>query len=196
MLNKFFILIMTGVMSGCAHQALTPAIHDAHTYQQQLAQLNHWQLEGKIGVRHANTSDSAAVQWKQDDDHFDIFLSGPLGAGATRLIGTPKQLSIQNSGEEKTSTSDPERLIEKQLGWTLPLEKLPLWILGYSDSSSKQFNVDYTLARFEQDGWQANYIRYQTVGPWLLPEKITLKHEDMQVTIVIKDWRIDSQESN
>jgi len=191
----FLILIFTSFLSGCAHQTLTPVIHDTQAYQQQLIQLHHWQLEGKIGVRHANKSDSAALQWKQNDDHFDIFLSGPLGAGATRLSGTPKQLIIQNSSEEKTSTSDPEQLIEKHLGWTLPLEKLPQWILGYSDnrnahSNNEKFNVDHTLASFEENGWQVDYISYQTIDQWLLPEKIVLKHEDMQVTIVIKQWAL------
>jgi outer membrane lipoprotein LolB len=191
MLNNFFIiLVLLGGLFGCVHQTPAPDIQDSHRYQQQLATLHHWQLEGKIAVRHANTSDSAAVRWQQNDEHFDIFLSGPLGAGATRLTGTPRQLSIQNSREEKTSTADPEQLIEKHLGWTLPLEKLPLWIIGYSDNSKAVFNSDHTLASFEQNGWQVDYIRYQTVNQWLLPEKIILKHEDMQVTIFIKRWEL------
>lgn len=201
MRNNFFIIVVFIVsLSGCAHQPLAPDIHDSQSYQQQLTQLNHWQLQGKIAVRHANTSDSAALRWQQDEEHFDIFLSGPLGAGATRLTGTPKQLSIQNGREEKTSTSDPEQLLEKHLGWTfpfkeLPLEKLPQWIVGASDNKHARFNDDHTLASFEQDGWQVNYIHYQTVGQWLLPEKLVLKqtdlkHDDMQVTIVIKQWEL------
>jgi len=192
----FFILIFTGFVSGCAHQTLTPVIHDAQAYQQQLSHLNHWQLEGKFGVHHANKSDSAALQWKQDDDHFDIFLSGPLGADATRLVGTPKELDIQNGREGIITEDSPELMMQKRLGWALPLEKLPQWILGYSDNQHAQFNMDHTLAGFEQDGWQVEYQTYQIVGQWLLPEKIVLKHEDMQVTIVIKQWDIKHQGLN
>jgi len=191
MLNKFFIIfILTGVLFGCAHQSLSPVITDAHGYQQKLAQLDHWQLQGKIAVRHANQSDSAALRWQQDAEHFDIFLSGPLGAGATRLIGTPKQFSIQNNKEETAAMSNAEQLIEKHLGWTLPLDQLPQWILGHNDNRNSQFNIDHTLAGFEQDGWRVEYQRYQIIDQWLLPEKIVLKHEDMQVTIIIKQWTL------
>lgn len=191
MLNKFFIiLILAGGLFGCAHQMRAPVILDTQNYQQQLTQLNHWQLEGKIAVRHANKSDSAALRWQQHKDHFDIFLSGPLGTGATRLLGTPKQLIISNDTEEVTSTSDPEQLLEKHLGWTLPLEKLPLWIVGRSDNKSAEFNTDHTLANFTEQDWQVEYQRYQAVGQWMLPEKIVLNHEDMQVTIFIKHWEL------
>lgn len=186
----FLVLIFTNLLLGCAQQPLTPVLNDASAYQQQLAHLNRWQLDGKIGVRHANRSDSAALRWQQDQHHFDIFLSGPLGAGATRLLGTPDQLIIRNDSEEVTSTADPGQLLEKHLGWTLPLEKLPLWIIGRSDNRKARFNSDHTLAGFNEADWQVDYLRYQTVGQWLLPEKIVLKHDDMQVTIVIKRWEL------
>jgi outer membrane lipoprotein LolB len=141
-------------------------------------------------VRHADQSDSAAVQWQQDGNHFDIFLSGPLGAGATRLTGTPDKLVIQGATEQHTTAADPQQIIEQQLGWTLPLDQLPRWILGCSDNGHAQFNADNTLAGFTRDGWQVSYAHYQPVGPWLLPGKIVLKHEDMQVTIVIKHWEL------
>jgi len=200
-MKYIFFITLSLVLSGCAHQTLTPVIHDSQNYQQKLSQLKYWQLEGKIGVRHANKSDSAAVHWQQDENHFDIFLSGPLGAGATRLMGSPEKLLIQSGKEQSTTTSDPQQLIENHLGWTLPLEKLPLWILGCSDSNNahpihEQFNVDHTLASFEQDGWQVEYKTYQIVDQLLLPERIVLMHEDMQVIIVIKHWDINHQELN
>lgn len=176
--------------NSCVHPIATPIIDNPQHYQQQLAQLTHWTLEGKIAVRHANKSDTAALQWQQVDEHFDIFISGPLGAGATRITGTPKALTLQNSEQVSTTTDDPNHLIEKHLGWELPLENLPQWITGRNDSNTARFNTDKTLARFEERGWQVEYPRYQTVGQWLLPEKIVLKHEDMQVAIFIKEWKL------
>ena len=186
--NFFIILVLAAVLAGCAGPSSAPLIADVQQYQQQLTQLDHWQLEGKIAVRHANTSDTAALRWQQQGEQFDIFLSGPLGAGATQLLGNPKQLIIRNDQEEVTSPADPGQLLEKHLGWTLPLEKLPQWIVGHSDNKDARFNSDHTLAGFEQHDWQVNYPSYQAVGVWLLPKKIVLQHDDMQVIIVIKQW--------
>jgi outer membrane lipoprotein LolB len=176
------------VMAGCANHGVVRTIDNAQAYQQQLSQLTYWSLEGKIAVRHANKSDSAALQWQQLDENFDIFISGPLGTGATRITGNPAKLTLQNGDKISTTTDDPNHLIEKHLGWELPLENLPQWITGRSNHASARFNADNTLAGFEEHDWQVEYQRYQAVQQWLLPEKVVLKHEDMQVTIFIKHW--------
>jgi outer membrane lipoprotein LolB len=186
----FLILIFIGLLSGCAHQTLAPVIHGTQAYQQQLSQLHEWQLEGKIGVHHADKVDSAALQWKQDDDHFDIFLTGPLGAGATRLTGTPESLVMLDNDGEHSTTSNLQQLIQQRLGWTFPVEQLPQWILGATDNPRAEFNPDHTLAGFEQDGWDIRYLSYQTTGEFLLPEKIVLTQDDLRVTLVIKSWNL------
>lgn len=193
-MKRIFLVAIIALLSACAHQSLAPAIANRAQYQQQLDTLDHWQLDGKIAVRHADKADSAAVHWQQDSEQFDIFLSGPLGAGATRFTGNPKQLTIHNSSEETTDTADPEALVEKHLGWTLPLDQLPKWIVGTSTAPDAVFNPDNTLASFSLHGWRVRYLTYTTVDHWLLPEKIVLVHDDMQVTIVIKQWELHQRE--
>jgi outer membrane lipoprotein LolB len=186
----FLILIFIGLLSGCAHQTAAPVIMDRQHYQQQLSQLHAWQLDGKIGVRHADKVDSAAVHWEQDKTRFDIFLSGPLGAGATRLTGTPESLVMFDNDGEHSTTSNLQQLIQQRLGWTFPVEQLPQWVLGATDNPRAKFNPDHTLAGFEQDGWDIQYLSYQATGKFLLPEKIVLTQDDLRVTLVIKSWNL------
>jgi outer membrane lipoprotein LolB len=186
----FVFLIALPVITACVHRDAARIIDDPLAYQQQLSELTHWTLDGKIAVRYANKSDTAAVQWQQSSENFDIFISGPLGAGATRIAGTPTLLTLQNGEEISTTTDDPGHLLEKHLGWELPLENLPLWITGRSDSNTARFNTDNTLAGFDEHDWKVEYQRYQTVEEWLLPEKIVLKHDNMQMTIFIKQWEL------
>jgi len=178
------------VGNGCAHRISAPIIDNPQHYQQQLSRLSYWSLEGKIAVRQTNKSDTVALQWQQADENFDIFISGPLGAGATRIAGNPTRLTFYNGDKISTTTDDPNRLIEKHLGWELPLGNLPQWISGRSNSNTVRFNADNTLAGFDEHGWHVEYQRYHTVERWLLPEKVVLKHEDMQVTIFIKRWEL------
>lgn len=195
MILRYFFAICLLSLSSCAPyrsgpSTNAPMIDNPQQHQQQLAQLTRWSLQGKIAIRQAKHSDSAALRWQQDEDHFDIFVSGPLGAGATRLSGTPQRLTIQNDDVENTTTDDPAHLMKKHLGWELPLQKLPQWITGRSDNLSARFNTDHTLADFSEQDWQVEYARYQTTGQWLLPEKIILHHENMHVTIFIKRWEL------
>lgn len=183
-------LMVALLLSGCAHTSRAPVITSADEYQYQLAKLTHWQLEGKIGVRHAGKSDTVTMQWQQQEDRFDIYLSGPLGVGATRLRGTPERLDISNGHTDSTTLDDPAHRLEQQLGWELPLAKLPHWIVGATDNSTARYNSDHTLAGFSETDWQVEYLRYESVDGWLLPVRVVLKHEDLQLTIVIKAWEL------
>lgn len=190
MKQKILTALLLAILSGCTHQSAAPIIDNPQHYQHQLLQLTHWSLEGKIAVRHANKSDGAALKWQQSGEDFDIFISGPLGAGATRITGNPTELTLHNGDKTSTTTDDPNHLIEKHLGWELPLDNLPQWIIGCRNNLSARFNIDNTLAGFEEHNWRVEYQRYQIVEKWLLPEKIILKYEDMQVTIFIKEWKL------
>jgi Outer membrane lipoprotein involved in outer membrane biogenesis len=50
---------------------------------------NQFQLQGKIGVRTPQQSGSAFFTWVQQQEEFDIELTGILGAGKTQISGTP-----------------------------------------------------------------------------------------------------------
>ena len=189
-MKKLLIALPLILLAACAQQTVAPMVVDQQQHQKQLAELHHWLLEGKIAVRHADQSDSATVRWQQDDERFDVFLSGPLGAGATRLIGTPHTLMIANHNGQHATNDDPQALLEQQLGWYLPIEQLPHWIIGESNHAPAAYHANHTLKQIDQHDWHITYPSYQTVGDQVLPEKILLEHEDLRVTIVIKRWEI------
>ncbi|MCR3785962.1 lipoprotein insertase outer membrane protein LolB, partial [Pseudomonas aeruginosa] len=43
--------------------------------------------------------------------------------------------------------------------------------------------------RLEQDGWQIEYTRYAEQNGYWLPERLKLHGQDLDVTLVIKDWQ-------
>ena len=45
------------------------------------------------------------------------------------------------------------------------------------------------LARLQQDGWDIEYLSYANQNGYSLPERIKLRGEDLDVTLVIKDWQ-------
>jgi len=138
------------------------------------------------------TQAAAPVFWLQRQDYFDIRLSGPLGRGATRLTGRPDAVTLEIAGQGHYQADSPEALVERQLGWQLPVSNLLWWVRGLpAPDSRSRLSLDGAsrLARLEQDGWQVDYLAYRDEDGYALPERIRLEGRDLQVTLVIKDWQ-------
>ncbi|MBD1550900.1 lipoprotein insertase outer membrane protein LolB [Pseudomonas typographi] len=157
-----------------------------------LSGINGWEISGKVGIRAPQDSGSGTLYWLQRQDYYDIRLSGPLGRGAARLTGHPGQVSLEVANQGRYQADSPETLLKEQLGWNLPVSHLVYWVRGLPAPGSKSsvtLDGDSRLAHLEQDGWRIDYTRYSAQGDYTLPERIKLQGQDLDVTLVIKDWQ-------
>ncbi|MBL0952679.1 MAG: outer membrane lipoprotein LolB, partial [Pseudomonas sp.] len=114
MIRHLLVFSLVALLAGCAgltsHEALEgqgdPAQWKAH--KQQIAQLDGWQINGKIGIRAPQDSGSATLFWLQRQDYYDIRLSGPLGGGAARLTGRPGDILLEVSNRGRFRAESPE----------------------------------------------------------------------------------------
>jgi len=163
-------------------------------YQQILGSIDQWQVQGKLGVRLPNNSGSVYFNWKQRPDDFAIHLSGPLGQGTTWIRGDDRRVSLEQTDQPPLFAATPEALMKKSLGWSLPIGQLYYWIRGIaspnSDASEQSRYNDGSLERLEQDGWQLQYSRYKTVSGWSLPTKVIAHQQDLKLTFIIKNWKL------
>jgi outer membrane lipoprotein LolB len=167
-----------------------PAAWEAH--KQQIGGIDGWQISGKIGIRAPSDSGSATLFWLQRQDYFDIRLAGPLAVGSARISGRTNDVVLDLSTQGSFTSNSAEDLLEKGLGWRLPLTQLFWWVRGLPapDSPSQvSLDNDSQLNRLEQDGWQIQYLSYIEQDGYSLPERIKLQGQDLQVTLVIKDWQ-------
>ena len=199
MLLRHLIAIATlALLSGCAgltsHETLSgqgnPAQWQAH--KAQAAQLNGWQISGKVGIRSARESGSATLFWLQRQDYFDIRLAGPMGRGAARLTGRPGAVSLDAANQGQFQAESAEALLQQQLGWSLPVAHLFWWIRGLPAEDSKSrltLDSESRLAKLEQDDWQVEYLSYVEQNGYWLPERMKLHGANLDITLVIKDWQ-------
>ncbi|WP_296251265.1 lipoprotein insertase outer membrane protein LolB [Pseudomonas sp. UBA4194] len=189
---------LIALLAGCAgigsREALqgqgNPQQWQAH--KQQLSQLDGWEINGKIGIRAPKDSGSGTLYWLQRQDYYDIRLSGPLGRGAARLTGRPGQVSLEVANQGRYEAATPEELLEQQLGWKLPVSHLSWWVRGLPAPDSKSqltLDGDSRLAGLDQDGWKVEYLSYAEQNGYWLPERIKLHGQDLDVTLVVKDWQ-------
>lgn len=189
-----FIALLAGCAGLTSREAVEghgdPATWQAH--KQQVSNLDGWQISGKIGIRAPRDSGSATLFWLQRQDYYDIRLSGPLGRGAARLTGRPGDTLLEVANQGRYQAESPEALLREQLRLDLPVSNLLWWIRGLPAPDSKsRVTLDGSshLAQLEQDGWRIEYLRYAEQNGYALPERLKLYGQDLEITLVIKDWQ-------
>lgn len=197
-IRTLLALLLTLLLAGCAGlqpQESLEGAGDARTWREhreRVGTIDGWQITGKLGVRSPQESGSGTLFWLQRQGYFDIRLSGPLGRGATRLTGRADRVDLEIAGQGRYQADSPDALLEEQLGWRLPVANLLWWIRGLPapDSRSRlQLDTSSRLARLEQDSWRIEYLTYAEHAGVMLPERVKLYGEDVELTLVIKDWQ-------
>ncbi|MGY4490625.1 lipoprotein insertase outer membrane protein LolB [Pseudomonas sp. TE3610] len=189
---------LIALLAGCTGLGTREALQGQGNPQQwgihktQLAQLDGWQIDGKVGIRAPKDSGSGTLFWLQRQDYYDIRLSGPLGRGAARLTGRPGQVVLEVANQGRYEATTPEQLLGEQLGWDLPVSHLVWWVRGLPapDTKSKlTLDGDSRLASLQQDGWSVEYLSYTEQNGYTLPDRIKLHGRDLDVTLVVKSWQ-------
>jgi outer membrane lipoprotein LolB len=198
MLRNLLVFSLIALLAGCAGLTSREVVDGKgdptqwQAHKQQIAQLDGWQINGKIGIRSPRDSGSATLFWLQRQDYYDIRLSGPLGGGAARLTGRPGDILLEVANRGRYQAESPEALLREQLRLELPVSNLLWWIRGLPAPESKsRITLDGAshLARLEQDGWQVEYLSYTEQNGYALPDRLKLHGQDLEVTLVIKDWQ-------
>lgn len=167
---------------------------------------------GKLGVVAGEESFSARYLWQQDGAAFVIDLWGPLGQGRVQLAGDGVLLELRQGDGTVVDRGPPGRVMERHLGWSLPLSVLPEWVRGNPAPgkrvSHREFDDRGRLAAFRQLGWTVELERYrpveETAGPPVpvadgadgqpaavaLPHRITAYRDDYRVRLAVSTWQI------
>jgi outer membrane lipoprotein LolB len=192
-ISKPLFILLSLLLTGCPS---TPIKHapinnwDLFNHQQRL--LTQWHLAAKLGYQSPNDSGSAWLEWHQQQRHFDIHLSGPFGAGATRLKGNPEYVVMSQPGKEQLIAASSAELTQYLLGLPLPVEALTYWVRGIPSPTlqvnDRSINQDGTLATLSQDNWQLEFSRYAQYGDWILPGKLSGKNGELSFKLIIKEW--------
>lgn len=156
--------------------------------QAQLSAQDHWRLRGKIGLRSPQQNGSGFIDWQQQAESFRLQVSGPLGQGSSVISGGPEHLHIE--GQPEQNLQDAQQQALSRLGWPLPHRQMPYWVRGLPapQESYEARGRAQQLELITQSGWQIEYLRYSR-HRMPLPEKIKLKRENIQITLVIKRWQ-------
>lgn len=178
-------VLCVAILAGCTGAGIRPGVDDERR----------WQLTGKMGIKTDKLAESAAINWQQCGEHFDVRLSSPLGQTVARIEGRGDNLRVWMDGREPVVTSDPEQLLQTQLGWSVPIRALRYWVRGEAAPGGR---AQFTGPAGQPDGlsqfdWQIRYPTWHQREDLALPAKVILSDRHVQGTLLIREWLLGAQ---
>ena len=202
--NFFSAFVLSALLSACVtvekHQ-LPPGseitqqaaweVHRANVHA-----LKIWQLKGRVAGKSNDQGFRAGVQWKQMQDNFVIDLHGPLGRKVAVITAAQGNVQLKTSKGENFQANDPEELMQRLFGYSLPVNGLRHWLLGIPDSSQSHVALilddQGRLQQLNQAGWVIDYKRYHESVP-ALPALIQISNPTLEANIKVDAWTLESQ---
>ncbi|MEB3767622.1 lipoprotein insertase outer membrane protein LolB [Acinetobacter sp. MD2] len=193
--TKFCVGFLTSsslFLTGCQHyqKPTTPSTPLPEQVTGEDAQPQ-FELQGKIGVRTPQQSGSAFFTWLQQQDHFEIDLSGALGIGKTHIEGQPGQVTLTSAKTGTITAASPEELLEKATGWQTPITHLIHWVEAKPATNEAQIQRDDAQRAIQiiEDGWTVS-LNYK--DETILPNKLILQQnlengQQNRITMVIQN---------
>ena len=166
------------------------------THAEELSRLRSWSLHGTLAVRPAGGDASrVTMRWRQSPDSYFVRFMGPLGVGLFEVEGSATAVEARFPDGRRTSAASPEALLEREIGWSVPLLGLRYWIVGapVPDVAPSKVELDDRgrLARLEQAGWTVVYERYGALDGLPLPERIRFSNASVDATVVVRRWKAE-----
>ncbi len=205
--NQLLIFLFCLILMGCAGlrqptSVATPTattaapIPTASSWQdrsQQLSSIRAWSIHGSTSIQHQNKTDMASLTWIQRDEGYNISLFGPLSLGRVTIQGGPGRVTLTRSNKPPVSASSPEQLMQRELGWQLPISNSFYWVRGIPAPGKYQMRLDSQnrLAQLNQEGWNIQYLGYMKIQQMDLPRTIELSNPRLRIKIVIRNWAVD-----
>ena len=180
-MKKFFLVLVSFFLAACTTSSVLPKI------SQPLPQAR-WQADGVLGYREGERGFSAGYIWQNQPESYHIQLIGPLGAWRAHLSGDPHQTVLAMSNGQRFRASNPETLMQENLGWSVPVENLRYWFLGLPNPYLKGLvsrRNDGEVTAIQQAGWVIEYLSYQNTHP----SRILLTQGNKKITVVVEHFK-------
>jgi len=202
-LIRFYSLFIAGLLlAACTSKPVK--LEDPSSWlsrQAAVAEIDHWQLNARIGLRSEGRSGSATLIWYEQPGQRNLRLLGPVGGGLILLQQDSTGVTLEDSKGKTWHAADAAELIHRVTGWQIPVSGLRWWLLGMTEPGSK---ADYALDDSQrlvtvvQDGWKVTLAKYSLYGKYELPASVTVesqtsKDDDgyIRAKLIVKEWKFE-----
>ena len=157
-----------------------------------LSRFQTWTLLGSVAVRSGGEASRMTMRWRQTHDAYFLRFTAPFGAGLFEIEGSAAGVEARFADGRRTHATTPEALLEREVGWSVPLEGLRHWIVGAVAPGGAPSRIELDgrgrLARLEQAGWTVVYERYGGLDDFSLPGRMRFSNASVTATVDVRRW--------
>jgi outer membrane lipoprotein LolB len=142
--------------------------------QANLARLERWSLEGRIGVVTENDAFQANLHWEHENSQDRLIL-------------------VNDGGQTPEISRDPDGYLQERLGFPAPVQALRYWLLGLPQpdrESEPVYDERGLLQWLRQGGWQLEYRAFVAEGARNLPQKLFVEGRGVKMKVFVDRWDI------
>lgn len=152
-----------------------------------------WQLTGKILIKIPDDKSSANLFWVHTPQQNEMNLTSVLGTNILSLE-IQKQMTKLVFDGKSYQDKDPEMLLQRLTGWSVPVKLLPYWITGQFDKDisviSRNAQGLPTRLRTKTDfPWHINIASWQKLNGVQLPKLMLLEQGQLELKVKINHWQ-------
>lgn len=181
------------LLASCAAPLRAPSQPDRET-------VRNFSLDARFALRLEQTAPpgtpapnaSGRLFWQHTAGSDRLLFSSPLGQGIAELESTALGACLRLSSGEKRCAPDAGALLGEYIGHTLPLDRLPAWLLGQTRSADRYIR-DHSgrPKQLQEAGWHIDYD-YDDNAPGALPAFLVIRREGtFELRLRIEEWRIN-----
>ena len=193
-----YLLLIVFILGGCSRlpEKLSYSDQIPIWLEHQIAinQIQSWDINGRVAIKTARDSGTATIHWHQQSASYEMRVIAPLGQGTYLFRVSPDGVVMQGPDGKTLVAESPEKLMQTGLGWSVDLDGLQYWIRGIPqpETGYQQLSLDGNgrLSYLDQGGFTIEVQRYAELEEVSLPEKLLIKSNDLQLKMIIKNWKL------
>ncbi len=168
--------------------------------EQALGSNDHWTLQGKLFVSDGKQGNTGNLSWTQAGDRYDFVLRAPITGKSFRLHGDADGAVLEGLDGGPLQGSNAEELMQRALGWNVPLRELQAWVRGMragrvvsndAGTAELSFGTDRLPSLLVQDGWTVEYRKWDVTRQPPLPEIVFATRQPYKVKLSVESWQSD-----
>ena len=130
------------------------------------------------------------LEWLHREQEDRILIANPLGIGLAEIEHSPTGSRLRTGDGREFSAADPETLLLDATGQTLPIRRLPDWLLGRPAAGGQlQTDAQARPIRLDEAGWRIDYLYEQTDADALPAQLIAQRADGATLRLRIEAWR-------
>ena len=154
------------------------------------SEVNNWSVTGKMAINDGHQSGSGKFDWIMNNNQLEAQLKAPLGQGSWKFTEDNNGAHLTSSKHPDKYSSNAQQLLNNELGWPFPLEKLKYWLRGF-EYLQAPFEHKNPIDGIDDNDWHISYQKWQHTAMGLLPTKIKANKPPYSVKLIIYQWDFD-----